>query len=442
MHYLYKYLFLLLTLCCLASCQEDETLNLKNYPTPVVTVSVLNSETPASANFVATYQPDGKLVFNESLGFKISLEQPYIEDVIVDLDYALENISLESYDFKRQIKIPAGLKEYIVSLDGLAETFENLDEASYGIVAKIAKVEVGNENIATNASAEIKIAKEAFSSIVSFEGEAGNSVSFTRVYWDGSIKNETGMSTKMFAKLSKIFYEDVKLSLLINSVDEKLKNSVRFSTTDVIIPAGSLVSPEIICQISDDFLLETDKDATYTFDVKAILITDDTHLDQSALESGIDFTINKTSNVITMKKVQNPDFVQMDRSAWKISAAPTVEGGLNSITDGSEYSYVSSYSNTPLWVVVDFEKTEVLKGVGFNISSRIWYPPTKVELSISENGSDWRSIGTSAVPSPQDYYDMDYYLDFLVPLSTRYIKYEILEASSSTKYLAELYVFK
>lgn len=439
MHYFYKYFFLLLTLCCVASCQEDETLDLKNYPTPAITVSVLNSETPASAQIAATYQSDGKLALDGSLGFKISLKQPYIEDVVIDLDYALENISQENDAFKRQVTIPAGLTECVVSLDDLVETFTSLDEVSYGIVTKVANVVVGNENITTNASAEIKIAKEAFSSEISVEGETGNSVSFTRVCFDGEIKNETGMSTKLFAKLSKAFYEDVKLSLSINATDEKLKDNVSFSTTEVVIPAGSLVSSEVVCQISDDFLLETDQDATYTFDVVAELAAEDAHLN---IATGMNFTINKTSNVISLSKVQNPDFVKMDRSGWKISAAPTVEGRLTDIIDDSEYSYVTSYSNTPLWIVVDFEKTEVLKGAGFNISSRIWYPPTKVELFISENGTDWKSIGTSAVPSPQDYDDMDYYLDFLVPISTRYIKYTVLEASSSTKYLAEFYTFK
>ena len=437
-----KYFFLLFSFCYLIACQENEILSLKDYPTPVVSLSILNAETPTSTTIVATYQPEGKLVFDKNLGFKIFLEKPYIEDVVVDLEYTLENISSDSYDFNKQVKIPAGQVEYTVSMNDLSETFKSLEEASYRIGIKAVKLGVGNKTIAINASAEIKIVKEAFSSTVSLESETGNSVSFTRIYWDGTIKNEVGMSTKLFAKLSKILYENVTLSLSLNASDDRLKDYVTFSSPTVVIPAGSLVSPEIICNISDDFLLESDKDEIFTFEIKAEVTTENTHLDKSGLENVVEVTINKTSNIISITKVLNPDWVKMNRNNWKISAASIVSGDLNSLIDDSEYTYVNSYNTTPLWIRVDFENKEELKGAGFNISSRIWYPPTKVELSISEDGIIWKSLGTAKVPDPEGYSDFEYYLDFLTPISTRCIKYEILEASSSTKYLAEFYTFK
>ena len=442
MYSLKKIFLLSLTSSFLVGCQEDETLNLKDFPTPVVSISVLNSDNPVLGNFVATYQPDGQLAIENEPAVKISLERPYIDDVVVNLDYTLENLSSDSYDFPKQIKIPAGKTESSFTLDNLAASFDSFDKMTYGVGIKAAQVKVGGDAITCDATADIRIDKEAFSSAVSFEGEAGNDITFTRVFWDGTIKNEAGMTAKLFAKLSKVFYEDVSLKLSLNITDDRLNGQVQLSSTDVLIPAGSQISPEIICTISDDFLLENTNEETFSFEIKAELSAENAHLDKTALDNAVKMTINKTLTIISMSKVKNPDWISLDRNTWKLSAAPSVSGDLNSIIDNSEYSYVNSYSGTPLWIVADFKKPETLKGAGFNISSRIWYPPTKIQILVSDNGTAWKSLGKADVPQPQGYSDYEYYLDFLIPITARYIKYEVLESSSSTKYLAEFYAFE
>lgn len=134
-----KNIFLLL-IVFLSSCQEDEVLNLRNYPDVKIFISALNSKDASIGNYSATYNEDRELCVDAEVGFKIELAQPTLSDVIVNLSYDLENISDDKVRLPKQIILPVGSAEYIVKLDDLS-FMTDLTEQTYGIKVKVASIE-------------------------------------------------------------------------------------------------------------------------------------------------------------------------------------------------------------------------------------------------------------------------------------------------------------
>lgn len=419
----YKYLFFALLPFLAISCQEDETLDLVDYPNTAVSLSLPNSEDPLNGSYQVTYAADGTLNIDKEVAFKVQLATASPNEVTVDLVYAFKNISGEKINLPQQVTIPAGEVEQTVLLEDFS-FINDLSEQKYEIEVNVAAIHGSNGDFVKPVAVKMLLNKASFSSNVALVGESGNNLSFTRIYANGEILNEDKMSFKFTVQLDKVLKEDAEFTLNVEGLDESLLNNIAFSSNSIVIPAGSLVSEEIVCEISDDFLKTTDKDEKYLISIKASDTQKNEYINGDGETNKLNVNIIKTSNVLEQVSEPDPMWASRERTGWKITASPDFEGNPSSILDGSFYSeIVINGNNKKAWFTA--ELPQLLKEVqGMHINFRYnWYYPKKIAVSVSDNGDDWRSLGTLDVKAVRI---ADLYIKFKSPTSFKYLKYEVL----------------
>ena len=434
----YKYLFFALLPFLAISCQEDETLDLVDYPNTAISLFLPNSEDPLNGSYQVTYAADGTLNVDKEVAFKVQLATASPNDVTVDLAYTFKNISGEEINLPQQVTIPAGEVEQSVLLDDFS-FINDLSEQKYEIEVNVAAIHGSNGEFVKPVSVKMLLNKASFSSNVALVGESGNNLSFTRIYANGEILNEDKMAFKFTVQLDKVLKEDAEFTLNVQGLEESLLSNIAFSSNSIVIPAGSLVSEEIVCEISDDFLKITDKDEEYSISISASATQENEYINGDAETNKIDVNIIKTSNVLEQVSKPDPMWASRERTGWKITTSPGVEGNPSSILDGSTYSGITAYgANNKLWFIA--ELPQLLEGVqGMHIHFDVsWYPPKKIAVSVSEDGGSWRSLGTLDVKVISG---ADLYIKFKSPTSFKFLKYEVLSSESSNKYVTEFNLY-
>ena len=303
----------------------------------------------------------------------------------------------------------------------------------------VAAIHGSNGEFVKPVSVKMLLNKASFSSNVALVGESGNNLSFTRIYANGEILNEDKMAFKFTVQLDKVLKEDAEFTLNVEGLDESLLSNIAFSSNSIVIPAGSLVSEEIVCEISDDFLKITDKDEEYSISISASATQENEYINGDAETNKIDVNIIKTSNVLEQVSEPDPMWASRERTGWKITTSPGVEGSPSSILDGSTYSGITAYgANNKLWFIAELPQLlEEVQGmhIHFDVS---WYPPKKIAVSVSEDGGSWRSLGTLDVKVISG---ADLYIKFKSPTSFKFLKYEVLSSESSNKYVTEFNLY-
>jgi len=419
----YKYLFFTLLPFWAISCQEDETLDLVDYPNTAVSLSLPNSEDPLNGSYQITYAADGTLNADKEVAFKVQLATASPNEVTVDLAYTFKNISGEEINLPQQVIIPAGEVEQSVLLEDFS-FINDLSEQKYEIEVNVAAIHGSNGEFVKPVAVKMLLNKASFSSNVVLVGENGNNLSFTRIYANGEILNEDKMSFKFTVQLDKVLKEDTEFMLNVEGLDEALLNNIAFSSNSVVIPAGSLTSEDIVCEISDDFLKTTDKDEEYSISISASATQENEYINGEAETNKIDVDIIKTSNVLEQVSAPDPMWASGERTGWKIKVSPGFEGDPSSILDDKNSSGISAYGeHEKCWFTA--ELPQLLEGaqgmhIHFNLS---WYPPKKIAVSVSEDGNNWRSLGTLDVSVISG---ENLYIKFKAPTSFKYLKYEVL----------------
>lgn len=423
----YKYLFFTLLPFLAISCQEDETLDLVDYPNTAVSLSLPNSEDPLNGSYQVTYAADGTLNADKEVAFKVQLATASPNEVTVDLAYTFKNISGEGMNLPQQVTIPAGEVEQSVLLEDFS-FINDLSEQKYEIEVNVAAIHGSNGEFVKPAAIKMLLNKASFSSNVILVGENGNNLSFTRIYANGEILNEDKMSFKFTVQLDKVLKEDTEFTLNVEGLDETLLNNITFSSNSVAIPAGSLTSEDIVCEISDDFLKTTDKDEEYSISISASATQENEYINGEAETNKIDVNIIKTSNVLEQVSAPDPMWASRERTGWKIKASPAFEGDPSSILDGHDYSGLDGYDDGNYWFTA--ELPQLLEGVqGMYIHCyQSWKLPDKIAVSVSEDGSSWRSLGTLDVRKISN---EKLYIKFKAPVSFKHLKYEVLSYSDT-----------
>lgn len=124
-----------------------------------------------------------------------------------------------------------------------------------------------------------------------------------------------------------------------------------------------------------------------------------------------------------------------NRSEWLLKVSSTTRGDVNNLIDGNSYSDVARDGGNEYWLTVDLGKVKTLTGIR-NICYGSGYSPTAVEVSSSQDGLKWKSMGTVTLSRARTQY-----IKFVNDVQTRYLKYYIV-AGASTVSLTEFDLFE
>lgn len=430
-----KNIFLLL-IVFLSSCQEDEVLNLRNYPDVKIFISALNSKDASIGNYSATYNEDRELCVDAEVGFKIELAQPTLSDVIVNLSYDLENISDDKVRLPKQIILPVGSAEYIVKLDDLS-FMTDLTEQTYGIKVKVASIEGVDGAMQDLSPVSLKINKEAFSTSLQLISSE-DTYTFNRIYANGQIINDDKMTFTFKASLTKVLDKDIEVGFTVGNLTEQQQSSFSFSPATITIPAGNLTSDEITCNISDDFLLENSNDENYNITLSANPLVENQFVDVTSNKNQILVNINKSSNILQQIE-QGNNWLMIGRDGWIVTNGEGVKGNPQSVVDDRNDTGISlnggrfAFSaKLPGKANVDFMEINC---------GQYYYFPREIRISTSEDGSVWKSLGTMQVARLGSYRNSSIFIKFLAPVSSQYFKYEVTGSNSFTNQVTDFKLY-
>lgn len=224
-------------------------------------------------------------------------------------------------------------------------------------------------------------------------------------------------------KVQKSVDKDIKATLSLSSGSIPLEN-IKLTTNSVVIKAGETVSEDVIVNVLDwSFAKDTEEETTYDFNV----VIDDVQTNAfntvvSPVQRTFKVSVTKeTYNNLAKGQPANSQLIS-DRSGWVINVEKGVEGAASNLIDGSSSDIARNSEG--FWFTVDFGEAKVLTG----IKTSHWgssYAPRKVEVFQSEDGATWKSLSTLAISgSTQN-------ITFISPITTRYLKYQILTIASS-----------
>lgn len=221
-------------------------------------------------------------------------------------------------------------------------------------------------------------------------------------------------------KVQRTSSEDITVNLAVQT-SEGLEGKIELSSQQVIIKAGEMQSEELMATIPDlSFMSEMDEAVKYTFTVIMESVqTSGKSVKMSSVYNALPATVNKEALSVDNLKNGQPDNSVLDnRSEWAITLMPGVENTAANLIDGDTWSDVA-INNSGFWIALDLGSEKTVTG----IKTQHWagaYAPSKIELYISEDGSQWQSMGNLNTG------DAAQYISFKVPVNTRYLKYDIL----------------
>ncbi len=224
------------------------------------------------------------------------------------------------------------------------------------------------------------------------------------------------------AKIQKPATQDILVRLHIDSKELPADKFV-LSSKEVTIKAGQTVSEEVTLSVPDlSFLQDIQEKSSFPIEISIESIqTKQGNTFVSDLQAKIRTTIRKAAFTNLSKGTPANSQLIKDRSNWKITVQEGVEGSGNNVIDGSGGSDLAK-NNMGFWFSVDLGETLTLTGIKTNHWASA-YAPSEIEVYQSADGTNWKSLSTLAVSGNVQY------ITFLSPITTRYLKYEIIGIS-------------
>lgn len=251
-----------------------------------------------------------------------------------------------------------------------------------------------------------------------------------------TVEGLTGNSALKFkVKTQKAVEKDVRVNLSVTGVDDFDVSKVKISNASPVIKAGQSESEEITVDFEDRSFLAAIEDAVefqYNVSVSSI----ETDMDNTRISSNLDdilVTIKKTA-LLMLETGEPENSTLMDRSGWNITLQDGVEGMAANLVDNNTNTDVA-INNTGFWLTIDLGAETKVTG----IKTLHWgsiYCPSKIELSVSNDGTTWKSLGVLDVSGSEQNVKM------LTTPMARYIRYEMLSITGSRVDITEFYVYQ
>ena len=424
-----KYMSLLLISGLLFSCQDDETLNLKDFPTNQPSFTINGSENASSVDVIAVYQQDRSLKLSGEIKRTYTFAiQPSPEDAVVTFTPICTNIPADKVELSAtEVIIPAGSAETSVTVglkeDDFSFAAATLPETIYelGVVANVA----GYNMAQTSYEAKVVIKKEAFTILASVDGKNQNSATFERMVEGNKILNSAPLSYSFKVKFDKASDYDVKVNLAYEGIPEAYLKDIQVTPSEIVIPAGKLESDEITWTMKDEFVLSTEDAAVFDFQLKPTFESEEKNLQVSEEKGTVKVrTVKSVKNIVFVQgEAGFPEFSVLDRKGWEVNDLKNFSWGANgsAILDDNDGSSLNHNYNDILGeFVVDMKEEHELKGIEFKYRKyfRYIYATRYITISTSSDREAWVNHGEISGLPCQQYH----YVQFVKPVKARYVK--------------------
>lgn len=431
-----KFYLYSIALCCAGifmGCQEDEELNLLGYPeNPVSIVTPGESGDVSTMKVKATYNENGELVTATSLRhtWTVSLATPSPEDVVLQIAPYCVNIPVDKVELSETtIKIPAGYVSASVTVglkdDDFSFAAENLEAQTYELGFNVVNAE--GLNLKTeSATGKMVIEKDPYLVHVSMAGENGNAVAMKRVCKDGDVIGGA-VEYSFEVQLDRPVKEDLPISFSVAGIPEEFLGDASFTPAQVTIPAGEKKSGEIKWAISNDFLVANEEDEVFDIVLNPIFESNDV-VSINQEYGNINITLNKASSLLEFVNGTLSNWEQLDRRNWSATAngwSGNTECLFDGYTWGDNVTFVE-IDNSIGEIIIDLGQEKNITGFWayykytYMSGGYAYFAPINTELSVSMDQQQWSSLGTVETPTSAE---ENHYINFVVPVKTRYIKY-------------------
>lgn len=225
-------------------------------------------------------------------------------------------------------------------------------------------------------------------------------------------------------KIQKPATADITGLIQVSGTGDIPVSVLSLNTEKPVIKAGKTESEDIILSLTNTEELAKIHDlVSGKFEIRLVDIVTtnpNTMISTNSTLSCIPFSITKQEYSINNLETGTPkDSHLMERTSWYIQSDPQAQGNASNAIDGNTYSDIAQ-DNAGFWITIDFQTAKTITGIVTNHWGDA-YCPTKIELFTSDDGMEWKTMGTLDVKgSIQN-------VKFINAVTTRHLKYLIVE---------------
>lgn len=427
----------------LSSCKEEEVYD--EWNACYVYVQADDYLRPNNTELNLRYTLDG-MEGDTAFVFRVKTQKKPTEDIKVNLglegldgtDVSCMKISNASPVIKAGEMISEELKLTFGDYSFIPDT---IDAGTFALNLKIMSVETGMPNVLVSpkeSSIMLTVNGEGKATVLSFDSPKmdnnGDVNMRLDIPSDGSVGGDKSFTFNVATK--KAVVNDVKVNLKLEGIDGFDISNIELSNFSPVIKAGNLKSEAVTLSFkNEDFITSVIDEKTFSF--RVVMESLETDLDYVRInEADASFNVNIFKPAKCRMSVGTPDNSELisDRSVWEIEVEAGVENGPDNLVDNNNGTDVA-VNNKGFWVTVNLmEKTKVTGLCTYHWSGP--YYPTRVKVSVSDNGSEWTSLGELNVSGSQQNIKFD------ETQEVQYVKYEMIETASNRVDITEFHVYK
>lgn len=251
-----------------------------------------------------------------------------------------------------------------------------------------------------------------------------NNSTFTLKHSPGGIAGNVEITFKL--KVQKPAAKDITGILQVSGTGDIPLSAFSLNTDQPVIKAGETESENIILSLSDtgkEELAQTHDLLSGEFKIQLVNLQTEnanTMISTNSALTSIAFSLTKQEYSINNLEKGTPENSHlMDRTSWYVQVDPAAQGNATNVIDGNVYSDIAQ-DNAGFWITIDFQTPKTITGIVTNHWGNA-YCPTQIELFTSDNGTEWKTMGTL------DVQESIQYVKFISSVTTRHLKYQIVK---------------
>lgn len=251
-----------------------------------------------------------------------------------------------------------------------------------------------------------------------------NNSTFTLKHSPGGIAGNVEITFKL--KVQKPATKDITGILQVSGTGDIPLSAFSLNTDQPVIKAGETESEDIILSLSDtgkEELAQTHDLLSGEFKIQLVNLQTEnanTMISTNSALTSIAFSLTKQEYSINNLEKGTPENSHlMDRTSWYVQVDPAAQGNATNVIDGNVYSDIAQ-DNAGFWITIDFQTPKTITGIVTNHWGNA-YCPTQIELFTSDNGTEWKTMGTL------DVQESIQYVKFISSVTTRHLKYQIVK---------------
>ena len=251
-----------------------------------------------------------------------------------------------------------------------------------------------------------------------------NNSTFTLKHSPGGLAGNVEITFKL--KVQKPAAKDITGILQVSGTGDIPLSAFSLNTDQPVIKAGETESEDIILSLSDtgkEELAQTHDLLSGEFKIQLVNLQTEnanTMISTNSALTSIAFSLTKQEYSINNLEKGTPENSHlMDRTSWYVQVDPAAQGNATNVIDGNVYSDIAQ-DNAGFWITIDFQTPKTITGIVTNHWGNA-YCPTQIELFTSDNGTEWKTMGTL------DVQESIQYVKFISSVTTRHLKYQIVK---------------